>query len=152
MRIGSRFRVILLVAAAVFAAGNVHAQTSVGVILGEPTGLSAKMWIGERSSIDLAVAWSFIQNGSIYAHADYQQHFTFPDLGVDRLLFFVGLGPKFYVGDQLRIGLRIPLGAVYDFGDLPLEVFLELAPGILLFPETRIDGGGGIGIRYRLGE
>lgn len=150
MQAGRRFRVALLVVLLVLAAAQLSAQTSVGVILGEPTGLSAKMWLGGNASVDLAVAWSFLGEGTIYVHGDYQYHFPYSEVTNGQLFFFAGVGPKFYIGDQILIGLRIPLGAVYHFADLSLEAFIELAPGMQLFPATRIDGGGGIGIRYQL--
>jgi diaminopimelate decarboxylase len=34
---------------------------------------------------------------------------------------------------------------------VPLDVFFEVAPGVGLFPETSVDVGGGIGIRYYFG-
>lgn len=138
---------IVLVLVVVAAAG---AQTSVGIILGEPTGLSAKQWLGDAASFDLAVAWSFVGTGALYVHLDYQQHFDQLDIDPGLLLLFAGIGPRIYIGEAFVVGARIPLGIVYHFDQAPIELFLELAPGINLFPETEIDFGGGIGIRYRL--
>jgi hypothetical protein len=143
-------RVLLVVCLLVVTTAAATAQLSVGVILGEPTGLSAKLWVSDGASVDLAVAWSFIGGGSIYIHGDYQQHFRYADVPSGKLYFFVGAGPKMYIGDDVQLGIRIPLGAVYEFEQAPLEVFIEAAPGLLLFPETNFDGSGGIGVRYRL--
>jgi hypothetical protein len=152
MDTGRRIRVIMLLVLVVFGVARAGAQTSVGLILGEPTGLSARMGIGASAAVDLAVAWSFLGDGTMYVHGDYQQYFSYPEISNGQLFFYVGVGPKFYIGNQVNIGLRIPLGALYIFSDLPLEAFIELAPGMLLFPETQIDGGGGIGLRYFLGR
>ena len=46
----------------------------VGVIVGEPTGVSIKKWIGETRAIDAAAAWSFSENESFQLHADYLFH------------------------------------------------------------------------------
>ncbi len=143
------------------ATATVRAQMGIGVILGEPTGLSMKLSAGSASSFDAAAAWSFLQQedrggipatgGSIYFHLDYQQYFDLVDVPSGRLPFFVGVGGKIYLGtDILALGVRIPLGVSYEFADVPLELFLEVAPGLLFFPSTTFDGGGGFGILYRL--
>jgi len=143
-------RFVMLVVFVVLAAAVGFAQTSVGIILGEPTGLSGKQWIGEGASLDLAVAWSFVPEGAFYLHVDYQQHFDDLDIDVGTLLWFAGIGPRIYIGNDVGLGLRIPVGLVYDIDDVPLEVFLELAPGLNLFPGTVFNFGGGIGVRYQL--
>ncbi|MEE9501339.1 MAG: hypothetical protein V3V48_04650, partial [Candidatus Aminicenantaceae bacterium] len=45
-----------------------------GIILGEPTGVSFKNWVGRREAFDVAVAWSFEGEGAIHIHADYLFH------------------------------------------------------------------------------
>ena len=135
----------LIVATTVGAFG----QASVGVILGEPTGLSAKLWIDERAALDIAVAWSFTNTGLVYVHLDYQQHFPSFDVESGRLPWFVGIGAKVYIGADVTIGGRVPIGLVYEFAEVPLELFLEVAPGMRFFPATQFDVGAGIGLRYR---
>lgn len=141
---------VMLVLLALLVGASAFAQTSVGIILGEPTGLSGKQWIGEGAALDLAVAWSFVPEGAFYLHVDYQQHFDDLDVDVGTLLWFAGIGPRIYIGNEVGIGMRIPVGLVYDIDDVPLEVFLELAPGLNLFPATKFNFGGGIGVRYQL--
>ena len=145
-----RRRGLFILVLGALAIGPISAQTSVGIILGEPTGLSAKQWLGEGASLDLAVAWSFIDTGSFYVHLDYQQHFDDLDVDEGNLLWFVGGGAKLSVGQQLNLGIRIPIGLVYEFDSAPIEVFIEAAPGMDVFPAVQFNGGGGIGIRYRL--
>lgn len=142
--------VAAIIALALGAVAPATAQTSIGIILGEPSGLSGKQWIGDNASLDLAIAWSFLGGGSIYAHLDYQQHFDDLDIDEGDLLWFFGAGPKISIGQDVILGVRVPVGLVYHFSDVPLEVFLEVAPAVLLFPAFTIDAGGGIGIRYRL--
>lgn len=125
------------------------AQVSAGIMLGEPTGLSAKLWTGEAAALDAALAWSFVQEGRFYLHVDYQQHFDLGQPDAGRLLFFGGLGGKLYLGEELALGARVPLGVLYELEPVPIELFLELAPGINIFPATVFDFGGGLGVRYR---
>ena len=136
--------------------GAASAQTSVGVIAGEPTGVSVRQVLGSAASLDLAVAWSLVARGengaggSLYFHVDYQQYFEQIDVEAVQLLFFVGIGPKIYVSDVPVIGARVPVGIFYNFPELPLEAFLEIAPGLNLFPATEFDVMGAIGLRYQL--
>jgi hypothetical protein len=55
------------------------AQTSngdfgLGFILGEPTGLSGKLFLGESRALDFGAAWSFGNNSNLHLHADYLIH------------------------------------------------------------------------------
>lgn len=148
----NKHRMIVVIAAALALAVSAvtPAQTSVGVMVGEPTGLSAKQWLGQSTAVDLAVAWSFAGAGAFYVHLDYQQHFAITDVRPGSLSAFVGAGGKISIrADEFRLGARIPLGLYYAFDTVPLEVFLEIAPGLMIFPATTFDAGGGIGIRYR---
>ncbi|MBW6511085.1 MAG: hypothetical protein K0A93_03060 [Desulfuromonadaceae bacterium] len=45
-----------------------------GVIVGEPTGISGKYWLDTRQAIDFAAAWSFSANNSFQFHADSLRH------------------------------------------------------------------------------
>jgi hypothetical protein len=54
--------IMLFVSVALLICGTAQAQDSgfgLGIIIGEPTGISAKQWTGSRTAIDGAVAWSF---------------------------------------------------------------------------------------------
>lgn len=131
-------------------AAVVPAQVGIGVIVGEPTGLSVRYEASRASSFDGALAWSFLGTGSIYIHGDYLLFFDLFSVPEGRLPLYAGIGAKLYIGSDVGVGARIPLGALYQFASVPLEIFLEIAPGLLLFPSTAPDAGGGLGIRFRL--
>lgn len=120
-----------------------------GIVLGQPTGITAKYWLGVRSSIDGAVAWSFVHNGSLYLHADYQ-HYVFDIAATQsgRLGFFLGLGGRVLFADDFNLGVRVPLGLIYLFSGVPLDLFLEVAPVLELLPATVASGGAAVGLRY----
>lgn len=149
-------RLVLVLLLSVFSLGGAFAETEtfgLGVLLGEPTGISAKLRLDSTSALDAAAAWSFIGDGAFYFHADYLFHFNdvlFVDPG--ELPVYVGIGGKILLKDEPRLGARIPLGLAYEFEGAPLDVFFEIAPGVGLFPETDVDFGGGIGIRYYFGS
>ena len=139
---------------------NAQAQSrgfGLGLILGEPTGLSAKAWLDEQSAIDFAAAWSLEGRNSFHLHADYLRHAYVIDVNKGSLPLYYGIGARMQLledrspgddGAEVRFGLRIPLGISYLFDGAPLDVFLELAPVVELIPSTDVDLEGGVGIRY----
>jgi len=47
-----------------------------------------------------------------------------------------------------ELGVRVPVGAEYQFEKLPIGAFIELVPVVKLTPDMGLDFEGGIGIRY----
>jgi hypothetical protein len=125
-----------------------------GIVFGEPTGISLKSFISETDAMDAAVAWS---RDSLHLHADYLVHrYDVLHAGSDGLPIYFGIGCrlKFDEGDDdsdVQVGLRIPLGIAYWFKGTPIEVFAEIAPLMDLLPDTDAEFNAGIGIRYYLG-
>lgn len=129
---------------------NIYAQdrpanSELGIIIGEPTGLSAKFWTGGVTAFDLGLAWSFSGQGSMHIHGDYLLHSYFenPDLGL-----YYGLGARLLMRDDPRVGIRIPLGLQYIIPDSRLGLFFELAPMLDLVPSSSFDVNGGLGLRF----
>ncbi len=117
-----------------------------GVILGEPIGLSAKLWLDRRSAIDAAVAWSFVDEGRFEIHGDYLFHFLYPDIPGELPVYF-GLGAAVYIRDESFVGARLPIGVSYLFENAPLSAFLEAAPLVEFHPGAEFGFSGGIGLR-----
>ncbi|MFP4509151.1 MAG: hypothetical protein ACOC4I_06145 [Spirochaetota bacterium] len=135
-------------------------SVSAGIILGEPTGISVKLWLGDISAVDIALAWSFTDEGAFYVNADYLTHFfEMFDVAPDRLPLYAGVGGHFRVrsGGQgsedsepgAGAAVRVPLGVSFLPTDVPLDLFFEVAPALTVFPETGFSLEGGIGVRYR---
>jgi len=119
-----------------------------GVIVGEPTGLSFKKWIGKNAAIDAAAAWSFIED-TFHVHADYLWHNSnLFKAEKGRLLFYFGVGGRISTEAEFRVGARVPVGLNYNFENSPLEVFAEIGPVLDLTPATEFKFTGGVGIRY----
>lgn len=119
----------------------------IGIIIGEPTGLSAKYHFGS-GGVDLAIAWN-VYNNKLAIHADYHYHLS----GIaDPLLLFVGIGFYVIVWDDFgTAGIRIPLGMEYILKEVPLGFFAEIAPGLDLIPSTDFSLGAALGIRWYFG-
>lgn len=137
----------------------------IGVIAGNPTGLTLKKWLGASSALDLAAAWSLDENESFHIHADYLMH-HFGLVGLDpgdgRLPLYYGVGGRLVIldrdnqgpgeenDDDFRLGVRIPLGAAYLFEEAPVEIFLEVVPVVDLVPDTDLDMDAALGARIYL--
>lgn len=122
-----------------------------GLYLGQPTGISAKYWFNAKNAVDGVAAWSFggAGGGSMVVAADYL--FTFPGVKIETETFplYVGAGAIVNLAmSDIAVGARIPLGALYLFRDVPLEISLEIVPGLYLFPSTSFLAMGGFGVRY----
>ena len=145
-RIGTVLAVVALALLLVPASVGAQERSGIGlgVMVGEPTGLAAVSWLGGGNAVDLVAAWSFGGGGSIYLHADYQFHSW-----IDRpLSAFVGIGGFVQLQDDPVLGIRVPVGVTYLFEELPLDLFLEVAPGMSIVPGTDFTVGGGLGFRY----
>jgi hypothetical protein len=124
-----------------------------GVIVGEPTGLSWKIWSRGTTAIAGAAAWSFGGRDAFHLHADYLfHHFRFFTVSKGRLPFYYGLGVRFLFHeegeDRTRVGVRLPLGIEYIFAGPPLSLFMEIVPILDLAPGTDFDLNGAVGIRF----
>ena len=130
---------------------NISAQDSgfgAGVIFGEPTGLSLKSWLSSKNAVDAAVTWSSIDD-FVYLHADFLIHnFSVIDVSDGQLPLYFGIGAKVGFGNDLIFGARIPIGLDYMFSGAPVDIFVEIVPGLTIIPTFDFDIDGGIGVRY----
>lgn len=144
--------ILLFLLGLIFLPTTLKAQDSgigLGIILGEPTGVSLKSWIGRREAFDIAVAWSFEGEGAIHVHADYLFH-NFRLFNVEKgdLVFYYGIGARVKTVNKTQVGVRVPLGLSYLFAKDPLEIFFELGPIMNVTPKTLFRMTTGVGIRY----
>lgn len=123
-----------------------------GVILGEPTGISWKAWTGDRSAVDGAVAWSFEKEAAIHLHADLLWH-NFGPVKADRGEFnlYYGIGGRIKFEDDSKLGVRFPLGLGYLFDGAPMDFFIEIVPILDLAPKTDFSLNAAMGVRYFFG-
>lgn len=125
----------------------------VGIILGEPTGITAKLYLEDDQAIQAAVGSAFI-GGGIHLHADYVFH---PYILQSRPSFVlpVYVGPGVRVIDytngrddsSFAVGLRAVGGLLFDFKTVPLDAFVEVA-GVF---EYEFKDGKGAGIKLNAG-
>ena len=118
---------------------NLSAQDSgfgLGIIIGEPTGVSLKTWVSQKHAVDAGIAWS-LTNDWFHIHADYLIHnFELIDVSQGALPFYFGFGAKLGIGNNFSLGARVPVGLAYLFEDAPLDVFVEVVPALQLITQN----------------
>lgn len=137
----------------VIISGSVSAQDEgfgLGVIIGEPTGINFKAWLGYKTAFVGAAAWSFEHENSWQINLDYLVHnFKLIKLEEGSLPVYYGIGFRVKTHKKnARFGFRIPLGVVYMFEKAPLDIFAEVVPVFNISPKTEFFLNGGVGIRY----
>jgi hypothetical protein len=155
--LGALIGLALLVNAAPAYAGSVSQPKGwgVGLMLGSPTGLNAKQWLGGANAWDIGLG----TGPGLRVHVDYlwglaQVLSDTSDLTLD---LYIGLGPvvgisrgwcggSFGPHDRCDngsafVGARVPLGIDARLRDAPVEFGLEIAPGLVLqAPSAFISG------------
>jgi hypothetical protein len=130
----------------------------VGIIVGEPTGLSAKFYLADDTAIDFAIGGAYIGRG-YQVHSDFLWHpFVLESTESFVLPLYVGLGGRILKrdagggdDDHTRFGLRVPVGILFDFTRVPLDAFAEIvAVGDYRTRGDRfgVDLNAGAGLRY----
>jgi len=120
-----------------------------GLIVGEPTGISFKYWTGSTTAFDAALAWSFVDEGAFHIHGDYIFHnMRLISIPEGLLPFYYGIGARIKTADETKLGVRVPLGLAYLFQNAPVDIFLEVVPILDLIPETDFGINAALGARY----
>ena len=111
----------------------------IGVVLGEPSGISGKYWLSENTAVDGAFGYSF---GDRYRFSmDYLIHqdaFESPDFLLHYGIGGAVAGDRGYVtksrAGNFALGVRGVIGIDYLFKRAPLDAFLEVAPIMFIAP------------------
>jgi hypothetical protein len=145
-----------------------------GIVVGEPTGLTAKLYLNQPFALQFGAGFidTFNGNDGFHLNFDFIWHpavvardaaFTMP--------FYLGVGGRFwdrgydyyyqgihYVDHDSAFGVRVPFGLLMDFTRVPLDLYFELAlvVDLVYFDKTygpyhdfsRVGWNGGIGLRY----
>ena len=126
-----------------------NGDIGLGIILGEPTGFSAKLWTGKTTAFDAGAAWSFVSGGFFQVHGDFLFHnFDLFQVETGKLALYYGFGGRVKFADITIVSVRVPIGISYQFEKTAIELFLEVVPMLDLVPATEVGIGGGAGFRY----
>lgn len=154
---------ILMLLSLVFSGTVASAKASrfgLGVVLGDPTGLTGKYWLSRTRAIDGAMAWDLDDSDSLVFQTTYLLYhpaaLKLDHVGLD---FYYGVGLKFvwhdhenhhghHDHDDFMLGPRVPVGLSYIFKKSRIQLFGELSVTLHLVESTDVDLGFGLGARY----
>jgi hypothetical protein len=120
-----------------------------GFVLGEPSGVNAKLWQGQTVALQGGLAWSFVDDGATSVYGDFIWHqFGLLDVTTGSLPVYLGAGVRAQFGDDTRIGIRTVVGLDYIFAQAPFDVFLEVVPTFDMTPEAEVVLSAAVGFRY----
>jgi len=145
-------KVLLICTLLIILTGTSNAQQTgfgLGLIIGEPTGLSGKYWINPWTAIDGAFAWSIDKKSGVHLHSDYLWHdYRIISVIKGKLPIYYGVGARIVFATDNIFGVRGVAGLNYIFDVTPLDIFIELVPILDIAPKVGFDLNGAIGIRY----
>ncbi len=123
----------------------------VGLMIGEPTGLSGKYWVSQTNAFDAGVAYSFFSaHKGLMFHVDYLTHLQKIYFNGLAFLPYYGFGGKFGIANDKKssFAARGVVGIAFLVKEKPIDIFLEVAPAFDLLPATGISVGAALGARY----
>lgn len=131
----------------------------VGFVLGDPSGISAKITTSEINSINLILGYDESgefgngdccnDGGRLYLGGDYVWYnYNLIHVAEGRLPIYYGPGVWASLADHSSLGVRVVLGMEYQFANAPFDIFLEIGPGIRIIPNTDGDVSAGLGTRF----
>ncbi|MCK9279379.1 MAG: hypothetical protein M0P71_02055 [Melioribacteraceae bacterium] len=132
-----------------------------GLMLGEPTGLSAKAWTSPTNAVDFGlgvglggdrIKYKGVYNdGSrVHFHMDYLWHSFRAINASGRVPLYYGIGARFNSGGgyESSLGIRGVVGIEWFPQDSPLDIFFEVVPVFQITPLTGLGFDAAVGIRY----
>lgn len=122
-------------------------DVGIGGQVGNPSGLSIKVYRPGFPSYDILAAWDLDRFYFVNVHGLYEHHLG----NSERVHVF--FGPGGFVGvddrpgdDEVDAGLSGRLGLNVLAGQF--EIYVQATPRLTVIPDTEGDVGGGVGIRY----
>ena len=146
-----------------------------GIMFGAPSGLTGKYYLSSDTALDfgLGAIYGFRDREVFHLHADFLWHpLSLTSARPFELPLYIGIGGRlvngrrcynynrnrcdYYFNDYAAVGVRAPIGIAFDFNNIPLDIFLEVAVVLdfLLERDERYDGAiyldlnGAFGLRY----
>lgn len=162
-------KIVILILFAFIAFGSMNAKgvggklTGIGIVFGEPYGLTVNHWLSGNNSISAYIGGSYF--GSPRLGADYLLHFdvfksknfklfTGPGatvgFGKGKGVYFKEDHKKFYSrsGSEFGLGVRWNVGVNYIFSSYPIEIYYELAPMLGIIPDFGMAFDSALGVRF----
>lgn len=125
-------------------------KKGVGFMLGNPTGLNGKYWLGGDRAVDGGLGFSFGKSTDFSIHSDYllHQEAAFYLNDVHPLDLYFGIGGRMEFADEIELGARVPVGLVFNSKEEPADIFAEVAPILDFLGRKGLELNFGVGARY----
>ena len=125
----------------------------IGVIVGEPTGISAKIWGTQSTAFQFAIAWRTrdpFLGTRVGFSGDYVWHSFDAIHANERFPVFYGVGGAIASGGAFEsvLGVRGVVGIDWLSRRAPIDVFFQVTPVLVLSPSTGVEIGAGLGMRF----
>lgn len=130
-----------------------------GLLLGNPSGLSLSYRPPDAASyLQASAGWNF-QDETFSFNGDYLYTittFASPDDPALTFPVYAGVGGRLRLGEDRAVsevgranslGVRLPIGIAFTPQTVAIDVFLEVAPTLIVIPETKVRLEGGVGVR-----
>jgi hypothetical protein len=155
---------VIIVLCLFFAVQGSRAQErafGLGVIVGEPTGLSAKLWTSSTNAFDFGLGWSiggdrigrnniYYSGSRVHFHMDYLWHSFDAIQSTERFPLYYGIGGRINsgAGYDAAFAVRGVFGIAWMPHNAPVDVFLELVPSLQFTSSSNFAIDAGLGARY----
>jgi hypothetical protein len=142
----------LLVLLAVLWSAPARAESGafgLGLILGQPTGITGAYQLSDRTAIDAALGLGWVDDRKFYLHVEFLYFLpTLVSGNSAALSAYLGIGGFFFAHKDPVFGARAPFGLSLDFTSVPLQLFLEASLLLAIVPGVDLDVRGALGFRY----
>lgn len=155
---------LILISALVFW-GESPAQNKIfglGISIGEPTGINAKLWVSPKNALDFGLGLSiggdrmsnfdqqYDGSGRIHFHVDYLFHIFNAVGSNNQFPIYYGIGSRFNTGGGYlnSLAVRFVAGLAWIPEETPIDLFVEFVPSLQLTSESGFAIDSAIGIRY----
>jgi hypothetical protein len=133
----------------------------VGFIIGEPTGLSLKIWTSRENALDFGLGvgvggdrisyeGNYNDGSRVHFHMDYLWHSFNAIRSTEKFPLYYGIGARFNSGGNYdaSFGIRGVFGLAWYPRSTPLDIFVELVPVLQITPSTGFGIDAGFGMRF----
>jgi hypothetical protein len=120
-----------------------------GLIVGQPTGITGAYELSDNTAIDAALGLDLFDDRDFYLHVEFLYYLpTLVKGNSVELDAYLGIGGFFVAHGDATFGARAPFGLSLSFSSVPLQLFLELSLRLFLVPDVDGDVRGAGGFRY----
>ncbi|MFM6929241.1 MAG: hypothetical protein ACKOX6_12310, partial [Bdellovibrio sp.] len=135
---------VMTLALAFLTGNSAHAESALGIVIGDPTGLSGRTNLDAEHSIEGALAVTSEHYHGLHLHGTYlwDQARTFHLQNSKPIYMYYGLGARIISIDrdkhdgEIALAARAPIGVLMKINNPNLEFFGELAAALNVTPNV----------------